>query len=456
LLVGCGYMSKPLIICVLVLTLAGGMTLVQYAASAGSNTNTVLFVQDGTTEYSEGQIVHLKGTIIQYAGSTPTGISNAYYQIIDADTGATISNGYTDGEGVFTFDWTAQTNGKSARNLQAVFPASGGYEYSSSHILTLQIISNNPTIYHNTNLSLQIRDGSSIGYIQIYPTLTYDSGNMLSTSSIAINVDGTNKGTVSSNQWSSDIYVGAGSHTILSSFSQSTDNKDSSIIYNSASDTKYYNVATNTYHNTNLSLQVKDGSSFGYIQVDPALTYDSGNTLSTSSIAINVDGANKGTVSSNQWSGDIYVGAGSHNIQASFSQSTDSKDSSIIYRSSSNFASYTVVIQSPTQPSNNPNNNNLPINNPNIISTNSNSGIPNLNFPTIPLTIGLVAVGVGTTAAFAIRRKKTISKARPPIGKTPFSTPGTDDTQFYGCPNCGRDTSFKYGKQYCDNCRMYL
>ena len=31
-----------------------------------------------------------------------------------------------------------------------------------------------------------------------------------------------------------------------------------------------------------------------------------------------------------------------------------------------------------------------------------------------------------------------------------------DDTQFWVCPNCGKDTQYKNGKQYCDSCKAYL
>ena len=31
-----------------------------------------------------------------------------------------------------------------------------------------------------------------------------------------------------------------------------------------------------------------------------------------------------------------------------------------------------------------------------------------------------------------------------------------DETQFYVCPHCDGDTEMRYGKQYCDRCKMYL
>ena len=31
-----------------------------------------------------------------------------------------------------------------------------------------------------------------------------------------------------------------------------------------------------------------------------------------------------------------------------------------------------------------------------------------------------------------------------------------DDTQFWVCPNCGGDTQYRNGKQFCPSCNMYL
>ena len=71
------------------------------------------------------------------------------------------------------------------------------------------------------------------------------------------------------------------------------------------------------YYDTNLSLQVRKDSSPGSINVNPTLSYDGGNSLS-SSVSINVDGVYKTKVDSNQWSSDIQVGGGKHNVQAFF------------------------------------------------------------------------------------------------------------------------------------------
>jgi len=82
--------------------------------------------------------------------------------------------------------------------------------------------------YYDTRLSLTISDGSSQGHIKVLPTLTYGSGSKLGTSDISIYVDGNYKTKVSSNQWSSNIFAGSGSHTIKASVSELTDSSDSS------------------------------------------------------------------------------------------------------------------------------------------------------------------------------------------------------------------------------------
>ena len=102
-------------------------------------------------------------------------------------------------------------------------------------------------------------------------------------------------------------------------------------------------------YNTQSSLQVSDGSRSGYIKVYPKLTYDYGNSLSKT-VAIYVDGAYKTTVSSNQWSGDINVGSGSHNIQAKFSESRSSNNNAITFlESQSNLERFNVKSPPSTQ-----------------------------------------------------------------------------------------------------------
>jgi len=93
--------------------------------------------------------------------------------------------------------------------------------------------------YRNTYLSLQIQDGSSTGYVQVYPKLTHSSGSKLGTTGISIYVDGNLKSEVSSNKWSSNIWAGDGSHTIRADFSEHSDASDSSITYGASTSNTY-------------------------------------------------------------------------------------------------------------------------------------------------------------------------------------------------------------------------
>jgi len=59
------------------------------------------------------------------------------------------------------------------------------------------------------------------------------------------------------------------------------------------------------------------------------------------------------------------------------------------------------------------------------------------------IVVAGVAAGIGIAVT---KRKKGTSSA---IIKT-------DDTQFWVCPNCGKDTQMKDGRQYCYSCKIYL
>ena len=138
----------------------------------------------------------------------------------------------------------------------------------------------------------------------------------------------------------------------------------------------------------------------------------------------------KTLVSSNQWSNDIWAGSGSHTIRAVVPEMSDSSDSYVKYRSSSNSMPYTVQ------------------------ATSSSSGVQSdETFPIEYVILAIViAVGVGIALAFS-KRKKTTPKVTASV-----TTQRTqqDDTQFWVCPHCGRDTEYKNGKQFCSSCNVYL
>ena len=88
--------------------------------------------------------------------------------------------------------------------------------------------------------------------------------------------------------------------------------------------------------NTKLSLQIKDGTESQSIQVFPVLTDQKEFDLDLESYAIEIyiDGVSASNVKPNEWSSDISITPGSHNIQARFSESRDTDNNAIIYQSS--------------------------------------------------------------------------------------------------------------------------
>ena len=107
------------------------------------------------------------------------------------------------------------------------------------------------------------------------------------------------------------------------------------------------NIKVIKYRNTYLSLDITDDSN-GNVKIKPILKNQEGQILTNYSITISVDGQYKTTINSNQWSGNIKSSSGPHNFQASFSETTDRSDDSIIYKSSSVTERFTV--KSPSQP----------------------------------------------------------------------------------------------------------
>ena len=196
-----------------------------------------------------------------------------------------------------------------------------------------------------------------------------------------------------------------------------------------------------TYHNTFLSLQVQDGTNQGYIKVKPTLTYGSGSKLSTSNISIYVDGNYKTNVASNQLSSNIYAGSGSHTIKASIAEITSFTNNLIKYRASSDTKTFSVKAATST---------------PTSIPTPTSS---NADFPMEYVIVGIVIVGIVIAAVAAVigialsKRKKTI----PVIAAQPAKVQSApDETQFWVCPHCGRDTEYRNGKQFCGSCNVYL
>ena len=96
------------------------------------------------------------------------------------------------------------------------------------------------------------------------------------------------------------------------------------------------------YYTTSTSLQIKDTSRAGSIQVYPTVTASSGQSIPSSNISIYVDGEYKRKVNTKSWSSEIHTGSGQHNIEAKFPETKSSSNNAIIYKSSSKFQSFNV------------------------------------------------------------------------------------------------------------------
>jgi len=429
-------------ILVLLICIIFFVTNLPSAASQVNKVTVIIYELHSVKTFNEGQQVNLRGQVIYHTPDKATGIPNAYYKIINQDTGKVINDGYTKHDGTFSFNWSAEYFGKRETNLKAIFPGSGNYKYGESNILTLEVFSKHPPpkpTYHSTFLSLQVQDSTSQGNIKVKPTLTYGSASKLD-ADVSIYVDGTYKTKIASNQWSSNIYTGSGSHTIKASVGEMISTSDSSIKYRASSDIVNYFVEIpitqpkTTYYDTQMSLQVQDGTNQGYVKVKPALTYGSASKLSAD-VSIYVDGTYKTKIASNQLSSNIYTGSGSHTIKASVGEMSNTFDNSIRYRASSDIVNYFVKAAS-------------------IVG--SGSGVTSSeSFPIEYVIVGIViaaAAGIGITLA---KRKKIapVISASPAKAQTAQTQ---DDTQFWVCPHCGGDTQYRNGKQYCSSCNVYL
>ena len=87
---------------------------------------------------------------------------------------------------------------------------------------------------------------------------------------------------------------------------------------------------------TNLHMQVKHGDLPEHVKVKSTITDDlqAPIKISTYSVEIYVDGVPHVSVQPNVWSEDIFVGSGTHNFQARFSETRDSDNIAITYTSS--------------------------------------------------------------------------------------------------------------------------
>lgn len=109
------------------------------------------------------------------------------------------------------------------------------------------------------------------------------------------------------------------------------------------------NIPLKKFYDTRISLQINDGSRYGYAKVYPQLTTTSGQTVQSLDISIYVDGKYATKVRANSWSSDIYTDSGRHNIEARFSETISSSNNAITYKASSQMQSFNVKSPPPTQ-----------------------------------------------------------------------------------------------------------
>lgn len=105
---------------------------------------------------------------------------------------------------------------------------------------------------------------------------------------------------------------------------------------------------------TNLSLDIRDGTCQGCIQVKPTLTDENGNKIDSSRISISVDGSSSQSgLTTNQWSWNFSPGYGSHQIKAEFYGETSKSNKAISYIKSSDSEGYTIkkITSTPKQSS---------------------------------------------------------------------------------------------------------
>ena len=202
-------------------------------------------------------------------------------------------------------------------------------------------------------------------------------------------------------------------------------------------------------------MQVREGP--GLINVNPMLSYDGGNSLSFS-VSINVDGVYKTKVDSNQWSSNIQVDGGPHNVQAFFSEMIDPSNRAIIYQSSTS-GIHKIQVSSPS-----------------AISIPSFDSIDDQTLLIILVIVAAAATGIIIPLILRNKKRSRAKPAQNPNLSTPVQTSqvcnncgsaitrgskfckkcGTstvikiDETRLWVCPQCG--TTVTQGSKFCGKC----
>ena len=134
------------------------------------------------------------------------------------------------------------------------------------------------------------------------------------------------------------------------------------------------------------------------------------------------------TVSSNQWSSNIFAGSGSKMIQAKFPERESTSDSSIKFRASSDTENFVI----------------------------SRGGSSDDAFPMEYVIAGIVIVAIVVGIGITLSKRKKATPIPVPSPGNVHVTSASADTQFWVCPRCGRDIQMKSGRQFCSSCNVYL
>lgn len=177
------------------------------------------------------EYVKFKGRLFATDGRNTSGIPYADIIISDKNLmdgtnafSGMIASGKTDKNGNFEISWwtfehpTAKNSKDSIWTPVAYFfgneqfqSTSGGMGLKSFIVIEPSFeeprISKYLDTYSNTDLSLEAKYSINDDYIMVYPSLKDEFGNEISASNIQIIVNGNYKATVSSNQWSAEIFV---------------------------------------------------------------------------------------------------------------------------------------------------------------------------------------------------------------------------------------------------------
>jgi len=274
------YMNKPLMAGVLILILAGGINLLPNANSSSSNTNVILFDNGFTsptisnnigtftidkneydTPFTNGEYVNIHGIV-----NHPHDAGKIHILITLPDTTITGSTIFTTANnGDFEYHYQLDANSqKGTYHVLATYDEDvmGTLDFTVKQVLLKQTPITNTNIvphsqtnvktltnyttpafkaktinYVDTRLSLDYKESVNKGYVNVYTKLNTNSGNLLS-NVVSILVDRQYKTYVSTDTWSSDIWVGFGSHTIEARYSETNDLKNSSTIYKNSDITK--------------------------------------------------------------------------------------------------------------------------------------------------------------------------------------------------------------------------